>query len=227
MDLGLKGLKAIVTGSTKGIGRRCADLFADEGADVGICARNAAEVEETVAALRAKGVAAFGQAIDVADKGALENWVAACAAALGGIDMVVANVSALAVSDDEEAWRKQVDTDMMHTVNAVAVRGIESLPAIVIPGIVTRIGTWSETGVDDCTIASARVSSEATSIATVRAEVTKMRAAVLPEFFPNQPVSCERRRGRLRGRSSARMTVRGLPSISKRLNARIAPSAAA
>ncbi|WP_291295261.1 SDR family NAD(P)-dependent oxidoreductase [Elioraea sp.] len=119
MDLGLKGLRAIVTGGSKGIGRRCAELFAAEGAHVSICARTKGEVEETVAALGAKGVTAFGQAVDVADKAALEAWVAASAAALGGIDMVVANVSALAVADDEEAWRKGFDTDMMHTVRVV------------------------------------------------------------------------------------------------------------
>lgn len=119
MDLGLKGLRALVTGGSKGIGRRCADIFAAEGAHVSICARNGAEVEETVAALRGQGVTAFGQAVDVADKTALEAWVAASAKALGGIDIVVANVSALAVADDEEAWRKGFDTDMMHTVRVV------------------------------------------------------------------------------------------------------------
>jgi 3-oxoacyl-[acyl-carrier protein] reductase len=119
MDLGLKGLRAIVTGGSKGIGRRCAELFADEGAHVALCARNAAEVAEAVAALQAKGVTAFGQAVDVADKGALDAWVAASAAALGGIDMVVANVSALAVQDDEEAWRRGFETDLMHSIRTV------------------------------------------------------------------------------------------------------------
>ncbi len=119
MDLGLKGLRALVTGGSKGIGRRCADILAAEGAHVSICARNGGEVEETVAALRGNGVTAFGQAVDVADKAALEAWVAASAAALGGIDIVVANVSALAVADDEEAWRKGFETDMMHTVRVV------------------------------------------------------------------------------------------------------------
>ena len=93
MDLGLKGLNVLVTGGTKGIGRRAADMFAAEGANVSICARNADEVNSTVAGLKAQGVTAFGQAVDVGNKAALEAWVADSAKALGGIDIVVANVS--------------------------------------------------------------------------------------------------------------------------------------
>lgn len=119
MDLGLKGLKALVTGGSKGIGRRAADIFAAEGAHVSICARNKAEVDATVAAIKATGVSGYGEAVDVADKAALEAWIAASATALGGIDILVANVSALAVEDNEEAWRKEFEVDMLHTVRAV------------------------------------------------------------------------------------------------------------
>ena len=119
MDLGLKGKRAIVTGGSKGIGRRCADIFADEGAHVAICARNAGEVEAMVAGLRAKGVTAHGAALDVSDKAALEAWVAEAAEALGGIDIVVPNVSALDMGDTEEAWRHEFEIDLMHTVRTV------------------------------------------------------------------------------------------------------------
>ena len=41
MDLDLKGKHFIITGGTRGIGRAIALAFADEGADVSICARDA------------------------------------------------------------------------------------------------------------------------------------------------------------------------------------------
>jgi 3-oxoacyl-[acyl-carrier protein] reductase len=119
MDLGLAGKRAIVSGGSKGIGRRCADIFADEGANVSICARTAADVDAAVEALRAKGVKVHGAAIDVTNKATLEGWVADSATALGGIDIVVANVSALDMGDTEEAWRHEFEVDLLHTVRTV------------------------------------------------------------------------------------------------------------
>lgn len=119
MDLGLAGLKALVTGGTKGIGRHCAEILAAEGAHVAVCARTQAGVDETVASLAAKGVTAFGRAFDVADKAALEAWVSDAAAALGGVDIVVGNVSALDVGEGEASWEAEFRTDMMHSVRLV------------------------------------------------------------------------------------------------------------
>lgn len=119
MDLGLRGMKALITGGTKGIGRAVADLFADEGADVAICARDAGEVAQAVADLAARGVRATGRALDVADGSALTGWVEDVGAELGGIDIVVSNVSALAIGQDEASWQAEFSTDMMGTVRAV------------------------------------------------------------------------------------------------------------
>ena len=120
MDLGLKGKGAVVTGGSKEIGRAVAEGFAAEGANVSICARNADEVSAAVASLKAKGVKAFGRALDVTDGPALTAWITATAGELGGIDALVCNVSALAVGDSADTWEKSFRTDMMHTVNAVA-----------------------------------------------------------------------------------------------------------
>src|SRR3954451_8029606 len=113
MDLGLKGLRALVTGGPRGIGRATAETFAREGADVAICARNAGALDDALKACRASGVQADGQALDVSDKAAVQAWVAKIAKAWGGIDIIVSNVSALAIAPDEENWQKSFETDLM------------------------------------------------------------------------------------------------------------------
>lgn len=118
MDLGLKGKKALVSGGTKGIGRAIAQIFADEGADVGLCARNADDIKSTINALAAKGIRAWGEPVDVGDPTAVRAWVEHAAHELGGLDILVANVSALAVGDTAETWDKSFKVDMMHTINA-------------------------------------------------------------------------------------------------------------
>jgi len=119
MDLGLAGRKAIVTGGSKGIGRAIAETLAAEGCHVAICARNADGVANAVEALKGRGVEAFGRALDVTDRDALLGWIEASAKELGGIDIAVANVSALDMNRTDEAFRSEFEVDLLHTVRTV------------------------------------------------------------------------------------------------------------
>ncbi len=119
MDLQLKGKSAIITGGSAGIGWSTAECFAQEGCNVGLCSRSEEKVQKAVSRLEGMGVKAFGRAVDVADGAALRSWVEDAAAALGGIDIVVANVSALGSGEGEEQWKRAVDVDLMHTVRLV------------------------------------------------------------------------------------------------------------
>ncbi len=116
MDLQLKGKTAVVTGGTRGIGRSIAECFADEGANVAICARNAEQVAETVHALEAKGVKAWGAVVDIADEIALKTFIQDAGAKLGGIDVLVSNASALVQGNAEDAWKAMFDVDMLGAV---------------------------------------------------------------------------------------------------------------
>ena len=118
MDLQLNGTRVLVTGGSRGIGRAIVEAFLDEGATVGFCARNADEVAATQQTLQGRG-RVTGSAVDVGDADALTSWVEDSAGGFGGLDVVVANVSALAIPDTEENWQASLNVDLMHTVRLV------------------------------------------------------------------------------------------------------------
>ena len=118
MDLELKGHNVLITGGTKGIGRAMADTFAEEGANVAICARNQEQIDAAVKSFEALGVKAFGQSVDVGNGESLKNWIEASAEALGGIDTVVSNVSG-GNAPGEDGWRANFEYDMLGAVRLV------------------------------------------------------------------------------------------------------------
>jgi 3-oxoacyl-[acyl-carrier protein] reductase len=119
VDLDLKDKNAIVTGGTRGIGRAIAELLAIEGCNIALCARHEAAVDATVAELAGHGVKSWGGRVDVADIEGLRGWVAKAADVLGGLDIFIANVSALAQSMDDESWRRSLEIDIMGTVAGI------------------------------------------------------------------------------------------------------------
>jgi 3-oxoacyl-[acyl-carrier protein] reductase len=121
MDLQLKGRKAIITGATKGIGLCIARQLADEGVDVAICARTAADVQATVKELAGKGVKAYGDAVDVQDREAYTRWIESVCKRLGGLDIFVSNTTGTPGLAGEQGWKATFEIDVMG-----AVRGVET-----------------------------------------------------------------------------------------------------
>jgi NAD(P)-dependent dehydrogenase (short-subunit alcohol dehydrogenase family) len=116
MDLGLTNRKVIVSGGSRGIGRAIVETFLAEGAQVAFCARDAAGIAAAEAALDGR---ARGTVVDVTDAAAMWSWVAAAGESMGGIDVVVPNVSALAGGGDLETWRRAFETDILGSVSMV------------------------------------------------------------------------------------------------------------
>lgn len=135
MDLQLTGLRALVTGGTRGIGRAVVENLVAEGASVAFCARDAEAVKATQDGLTGGGAQVIGSALDVGDPAALAEWVADSAERLGGLDIVVSNVSALAIPDTPENWTASFEIDLMAAVRLVAA-AMPFLEASSAPSIV-------------------------------------------------------------------------------------------
>ena len=78
----------------------------------------------------------MGRALDVGDAPALQAWVTDAARELSGLDIVIANVSALAIPSTEDNWRKEFEVDLMHTVRMVTT-AMPYLEQSLHPAIVT------------------------------------------------------------------------------------------
>jgi NAD(P)-dependent dehydrogenase (short-subunit alcohol dehydrogenase family) len=118
MDLGLKGKRAIVTGASRGIGRAIAAALAGEGASIAICARGQAGIDEAVASFKTGGGEAFGDSIDVRETDAFSNWVESASERLGGLDILVSNVSTRVDPARPDWWAETFEVDLHQHVRA-------------------------------------------------------------------------------------------------------------
>ena len=120
MDLGLAGKVAIVTGSSRGIGRGIATRLAEEGASVVLCARGGDELDAAVRSIAGPG-RAIGVVADVTTPEGATAVVAAAVEQLGGVDIVVNNVggSGAKTFDDMDAADLQavLDKNLFPAVN--------------------------------------------------------------------------------------------------------------
>jgi 3-oxoacyl-[acyl-carrier protein] reductase len=121
MDLGLKGLKVILTGGSRGTGRATLELFAAEGADVGFFSRSQAQIDEAVESMSRHGGKVVGVRGDLADLEAYPALLTGIADQLGGCDIFIPSASASG-SKLATDWEACFRMDVLGTV-----KGCEAL----------------------------------------------------------------------------------------------------
>jgi NAD(P)-dependent dehydrogenase (short-subunit alcohol dehydrogenase family) len=118
MHVDLSGLRALVTGSTKGIGRAIAEALAANGAEVVINGRKKADVDRSLAEItrkvpEARLSAAPGDA-------ATSQGAAAIIAAAGDVDILINNVGIFEIKDafaiPDEDWQRLFETNVLSGV---------------------------------------------------------------------------------------------------------------
>ena len=120
MELGLKDKVALVTGASRGIGKRIASALAAEGARLCICARGADALAEVAADLASRGAEVEATAHDVTTPEGALAVVAAANQRFGGLDIVVNNVGGAKwtpfVEIDDAEWNDSINLSFLSAV---------------------------------------------------------------------------------------------------------------
>jgi 3-oxoacyl-[acyl-carrier protein] reductase len=138
MDLGIRGRKALLSGSSRGLGKACALALAQEGADITLVARTRDVLERAADELRATGVTVTAVVGDIATPHGREAALAACPAP----DILVNNADGRLPGDfrtwTRDDWISALDTMMLShiemmrlTVDGMMARGFGRIVNIV------------------------------------------------------------------------------------------------
>jgi 3-oxoacyl-[acyl-carrier protein] reductase len=130
MDLGIRGKRALVTASSRGLGRGCAEALAAAGVDLVLNARGAEALSTTAAAIRAAhGVTVVEVAADVTT----EAGRAAVLASAGEVDILVTNAG----GPPPGLWSDWSREDFIRALDANMLTPIALMQA-VLPGMMAR-----------------------------------------------------------------------------------------
>lgn len=112
----LTGQVALVTGGSRGLGLQIAESLGDAGARIMLSSRKAADLEQAVAHLQARGIDASWIAADAADEDQARGVVTQTMQRFGQIDILVNNVGRSEPGDpvtmDEEVWDEQMNVNL-------------------------------------------------------------------------------------------------------------------
>ncbi|HTA92512.1 MAG TPA: SDR family oxidoreductase [Polyangiaceae bacterium] len=125
--LSLDGRVAVVIGGTTGIGRALALGLAEAGADVVATSRRIEQVEDTAAALEAKGRRTLRVTSDVSNRSTLEAVLAKTLEKLGKVDILVNSAGAIkrvpTLEMEDSTWNSIIETNLTGTLRSCQVFG--------------------------------------------------------------------------------------------------------
>jgi len=116
MDLGLRGLKVIVGGATRGISKATATLLAQEGCDLGLFSRNGAALARMEQELGSHGGKVATQEFVLEDREGYKAMLVGLADTLGGCDIFIHSISSSGAQGSMD-WDESYRIDMLGAVD--------------------------------------------------------------------------------------------------------------